>query len=69
MKNFFQISRYTWLVMTRSSPSEVVPQLKRGVAAALDYDGITEFKNRHFFTISFGRLVSLLLVPVSLACQ
>lgn len=58
------ISRYTWLVMTRCSPSEVVPQLKRGVAAALDYDGITEFRNRHFFAISFGRLGGSLTIRV-----
>ena len=61
----FQITRYTWLVMTRCSPSEVVPQLKSGVSAALDFDGITEFRNRHFYTISFGRLVSVVQVSKS----
>ena len=56
--HLFQISRYAWLVVTGCSPSEVVPQLKSGVAAALDHDGIAEFRNRQFFAISFGRLVS-----------
>ena len=53
----FQMSAYTWRVAMRYSPSELIPQLERGIAAALDYDGIAEFRNQHFFTVSFGRLV------------
>ena len=55
-----QMSAYTWRVAMRYSPSELIPQLERGIAAALDYDGIAEFRNQHFFTVSFGRLVRVL---------
>ncbi len=48
---------YTGRVLLQTTPSHVVPQLDRLLREALTIDGVLEFKNEHFWTVSFGKLV------------
>ena len=57
----YPLSLYTGKILLQTTPSHVLPQLERYLREALTIDGVLEFKHEHFWTVSFGKLVSILL--------
>lgn len=57
LSTFYPLSLYTGRILLQSAPSHVVPQLDRCLREALTIDGVLEFKNENFWTVSFGKLV------------
>ena len=51
---------YTGKILLQTTPTHVVPQLERCLQEALIIEGVLEVKNEHFWTVSFGKLVSLI---------
>ena len=58
------MSMYTGRILLQTTPTHVVPQLDRCLREALTIDGVLEFKNEHFWTVSFGKLAGSLTVRV-----
>jgi zinc transporter 6 len=54
----YPMSVYTGRILLQTTPTHILPQLERYLSEALAVDGVIEFKNEHFWTISFGKLVS-----------
>ena len=55
------MSTYTGRILLQTTPPHVVPQLDRCLREALTIDGVLEFKNEHFWTVSFGKLVGKII--------
>ena len=51
------LTSYAGRVLLQTTPAHLVPQLDRMLREALTIDGVLEFKNEHFWTVSFGKLV------------
>ena len=53
----YPMSLYTGKILLQTTPTHILPQLDRYLREALTIDGVLEFKNEHFWTVSFGKLV------------
>ncbi|KAF4524626.1 hypothetical protein B566_EDAN013877 [Ephemera danica] len=60
----FPMSVYSGKVLLQTTPSHVVGQLDKCLRETLTIDGVLEFRNEHFWTLSFGKLAGSLHVRV-----
>lgn len=60
----FPMSIYSGKVLLQTTPSHIVGQLDRCLRETLTIDGILEFRNEHFWTLSFGKMAGSLEVRV-----
>lgn len=58
------MSVYTGKILLQTAPSHVIGQLDKILREAATLDGVLEFRNEHFWTLSFGRLAGSLHVRV-----
>eukprot|EP00095_Tigriopus_kingsejongensis_P001626 maker-scaffold451_size166902-snap-gene-0.18 protein:Tk01626 transcript:maker-scaffold451_size166902-snap-gene-0.18-mRNA-1 annotation:"zinc transporter 6-a" len=58
MGTMYPMTAYTGKILLQTTPTHILPQLDRYLREALTIDGVLEFKNEHFWTVSFGKLVS-----------
>ncbi|KAG8230995.1 hypothetical protein J437_LFUL010011 [Ladona fulva] len=56
----FPMSVYSGKVLLQTTPSHVVGQLDKCLRETLTIDGVLEFRNEHFWTLSFGKLAGSL---------
>ncbi|XP_059096183.1 zinc transporter 6-like isoform X1 [Tigriopus californicus] len=64
MGSMFPLTLYTGRILLQTTPTHILPQLDRYLREALTIDGVLEFKNEHFWTVSFGRLAGSMTVRV-----
>ena len=57
-----------WFVF-QTAPSHILGQLDKVLREASTLDGVLEFRNEHFWTLSFGTLVNLKLVAFGKVSQ
>lgn len=55
---------YTGKILLQTTPSHVVTQLDKILREASTLDGVLEFRDEHFWTVSFGVLVGSLQVRI-----
>nr|CAD7264183.1 unnamed protein product [Timema shepardi] len=58
------MSVYSGKVLLQTTPSHIVGQLDKCLRETLTIDGVLEFRNEHFWTLSFGKLAGSLQVRV-----
>ncbi|XP_021924815.1 zinc transporter 6-A-like isoform X3 [Zootermopsis nevadensis] len=58
------MSLYSGKVLLQTTPSHIVGQLDRCLRETLTIDGVLEFRNEHFWTLSFGKMAGSLQVRV-----
>ncbi|GFG36945.1 hypothetical protein Cfor_05377 [Coptotermes formosanus] len=58
------MSIYSGKVLLQTTPSHIVGQLDRCLRETLTIDGVLEFRNEHFWTLSFGKMAGSLQVRV-----
>nr|CAD7597360.1 unnamed protein product [Timema genevievae] len=58
------MSVYSGKVLLQTTPSHIVGQLDKCLRETLTFDGVLEFRNEHFWTLSFGKLAGSLQVRV-----
>ncbi|XP_049789499.1 zinc transporter 6-A-like isoform X1 [Schistocerca nitens] len=58
------MSVYTGKVLLQTTPSHVIGQLDKCLRESLTIDGVLEFRNEHFWTLSFGKMAGSLHVRV-----
>lgn len=55
---------YTGKILLQTTPSHLITQLDKSLREASTLDGVLEFRDEHFWTLSFGTLVGSLHVRV-----
>ncbi|XP_069704528.1 zinc transporter 6-like isoform X2 [Periplaneta americana] len=60
----FPMGIYSGKVLLQTTPSHIVGQLDRCLRETLTIDGVLEFRNEHFWTLSFGKMAGSLQVRV-----
>ncbi|XP_002737170.2 zinc transporter 6-A-like [Saccoglossus kowalevskii] len=60
----FPMSVYTGKMLLQTTPSYIIGQLDKCLREASTLDGVLEFRNEHFWTLSFGRLAGSLHVRI-----
>ncbi|XP_077993972.1 zinc transporter 6-like [Glandiceps talaboti] len=60
----FPMSVYTGKMLLQTTPSHIIGQLDKCLREASTLDGVLEFRNEHFWTVSFGTLAGSLHVRV-----
>ncbi|XP_059470542.1 zinc transporter 6-A-like [Neocloeon triangulifer] len=60
----FPMSVYSGKVLLQTTPAHIVGQLDKCLRETLTIDGVLEFRNEHFWTLSFGKLAGSLHVRV-----
>ncbi|KAJ8309323.1 hypothetical protein KUTeg_014197 [Tegillarca granosa] len=60
----FPMSVYTGKILLQTAPSHILGQLDKILREASTLDGVLEFRNEHFWTVSFGILAGSLQVRV-----
>ncbi|XP_033634335.1 zinc transporter 6-A-like [Asterias rubens] len=60
----FPMSVYTGTILLQTSPAHIIGQLDKSLREASTLDGVLEFRNEHFWTISFGTIAGSLQVRV-----
>ncbi|XP_072027350.1 LOW QUALITY PROTEIN: zinc transporter 6-B-like [Amphiura filiformis] len=60
----FPMSIYTGTILLQTTPGHVIGQLDKCLREASTLDGVLEFRNEHFWTLSFGRIAGSLHVRV-----
>ncbi|GLH01454.1 Zinc transporter 6 [Gryllus bimaculatus] len=58
------MSVYSGKVLMQTTPSHLVGQLDKCLRETLTIDGVLEFRNEHFWTLSFGKMAGSLQVRV-----
>ncbi|XP_067009778.2 zinc transporter 6 isoform X1 [Anabrus simplex] len=58
------MSVYSGKVLLQTTPSHMVGQLDKCLRETLTIDGVLEFRNEHFWTLSFGKMAGSLQVRV-----
>ncbi|PSN39912.1 Zinc transporter 6 [Blattella germanica] len=58
------MSIYSGKVLLQTTPSHIVGQLDKCLRETLTIDGVLEFRNEHFWTLSFGKMAGSLQVRV-----
>lgn len=58
------MSMYSGKVLMQTTPSHLVGQLDKCLRETLTIDGVLEFRNEHFWTLSFGKMAGSLQVRV-----
>lgn len=60
----FPLSVYSGTILLQTTPAHLLGQLDKCLREASTLDGVLEFRNEHFWTLSFGRLAGSLHVRV-----
>ncbi|XP_070578270.1 LOW QUALITY PROTEIN: zinc transporter 6-like [Ptychodera flava] len=60
----FPMSAYTGKMLLQTTPAHIIGQLDKCLREASTLDGVLEFRNEHFWTISFGTLAGSLHVRI-----
>nr|XP_054759168.1 zinc transporter 6-like [Lytechinus pictus] len=60
----FPMSVYSGTILLQTTPSHILGQLDKSLREASTLDGVLEFRNEHFWTLSFGQLAGSLHVRV-----
>ncbi|XP_078729347.1 zinc transporter 6 [Lampetra fluviatilis] len=60
----YPMSLYSGKVLLQTTPSHVIGQLDKLLREASTLDGVLEFRNEHFWTVSFGSLAGSMHVRV-----
>ncbi|XP_046387411.1 zinc transporter 6-like [Ischnura elegans] len=60
----FPMSVYSGKVLLQTTPLHVIGQLDKCLRETLTVDGVLEFRNEHFWTLSFGKLAGSLHVRI-----
>ncbi|XP_071962264.1 zinc transporter 6-like [Antedon mediterranea] len=60
----FPMSVYSGTILLQTTPEYVIGQLDKSLREASTLDGVLEFRNEHFWTLSFGTLAGSLHVRV-----
>ncbi|XP_071505038.1 zinc transporter 6-like [Diadema antillarum] len=60
----FPMSVYSGTILLQTTPAHILGQLDKCLREASTLDGVLEFRNEHFWTMSFGQLVGSLNVRV-----
>ncbi|XP_041352829.1 zinc transporter 6-A-like [Gigantopelta aegis] len=60
----FPMTIYTGKILLQTAPSHILGQLDKVLREASTLDGVLEFRNEHFWTLSFGTLAGSLQVRV-----
>lgn len=55
---------YTGKILLQTTPSHLITQLDKSLREASTLDGVLEFRDEHFWTLSFGVLVGSLHVRI-----
>ncbi|XP_038073288.1 zinc transporter 6-A-like [Patiria miniata] len=58
------MSIYTGTILLQTSPTHIIGQLDKSLREASTLDGVLEFRNEHFWTVSFGAIAGSLHVRV-----
>jgi Co/Zn/Cd efflux system component len=53
----FPMSIYTAKILLQTTPAHMISQLDKCLREASTLDGVLEFRNEHFWTVSFGKVV------------
>jgi len=56
--NFSQIA-VLGRILLQTTPSHIIGQLDKLLREACTLDGVLEFRNEHFWTLGFGKMVTL----------
>jgi zinc transporter 6 len=54
----FPMSIYSAKILLQTTPAHLIAQLDKCLREASTLDGVLEFRNEHFWTVSFGTVVS-----------
>ncbi|XP_033102453.1 zinc transporter 6-like [Anneissia japonica] len=60
----FPMSVYSGTILLQTTPEHIIGQLDKSLREASTLDGVLEFRNEHFWTLSFGTLAGSLHVRV-----
>jgi len=60
----FPMCMYAGLILLQTTPSHIMSQLDKCLREATTLDGVLEFRNEHFWTLSFGILAGSIHVRV-----
>ncbi|XP_078593669.1 zinc transporter 6-A-like [Branchiostoma floridae x Branchiostoma japonicum] len=60
----FPMSVYSGRILLQTTPSHIIGQLDKCLREASTLDGVLEFRNEHFWTVSFGTLAGSLHVRI-----
>lgn len=44
-------------ILLQTTPAHIVGQLDKSLRETLTIDGVLEFRNEHFWTLAFGKMV------------
>lgn len=57
--NFNEIWLIYYIFEIQTTPAHIVGQLDKSLRETLTIDGVLEFRNEHFWTLAFGKMVRL----------
>ncbi|XP_013398754.1 zinc transporter 6-A-like isoform X1 [Lingula anatina] len=60
----FPMAVYSGMILLQTTPTYVIGQLDKCLREASTLDGVLEFRNEHFWTLSFGKLAGSLHVRI-----
>ncbi|XP_073248300.1 zinc transporter 6-like isoform X1 [Porites lutea] len=60
----FPLSIYSGQILLQTCPTDIMSQIDKCLREASTLDGVLEFRNEHFWTVSFGRMAGSLHVRI-----